>query len=284
MARQVFLGRAGLFIGDNMVFDGRKLDKRRDPKRRFSKIYNHPDRNKIIRMLSVDGRGVRAVSNFLKEKYPDDKTKRLTTTTLQKFRREKLNLEGEALQAIKDASKERKIEQAEKDNEKDLERHEKKFQRLPVYKEKVKEAIELHVEIRRELSELLVLIKGRTEALFDKAAAGQITVNEEANLQRYFQAWTTAIERWAKYVERIADKTVETNVNITVIEDQMAVIREAIKETFQEVAPDLMPSFLDKLGSKMELLRYKHNTTSFGEIRDDTKILKESIEVMDEPA
>ena len=187
----------------------------------FEKLLLHPDKNVIVKML-MRGDGVRAISKYLKEKYPNNKKMQLTTNTLQKFRTEKLNLEGEALEAVKEATK----QSAEIKKEK---KEDAQIKRIPAYKEKLKEVVDYHVDLQNELKQLLILIKARTEDLFDKASNGQITINEEANLQRYFASWTTTIERWAKYIEKIADKTIETNVNITVIEDQMSVIREAIR-------------------------------------------------------
>lgn len=241
----------------------------------FTKILSHPARNTIIRMLS-QGQGIRTVARYLREKYPDDKKLHVSEPTLQKFRKEKLNIEGQALDAIKQAAKEKKAIKEEK-------KEDTKLRRLPAYKEKIQEAVDLQVDIRKELSELLVLVKSRTEDLFDKAARGEITINEEANLQRYFQAWTTAIERWAKYIDKVADKTVETNVNITVIEDQMCVLREAIVETIQEMAPELKIKFLDKLSNKMTDLSYRHKgDMSFTDIHTDAKILTASIAGSDE--
>ena len=69
----------GFFVGEKMAFE---------------KILLHTDKNVIVKML-MRGDGVRAISKYLKEKYPNNKKMQLTTNTLQKFRTEKLNLEGE---------------------------------------------------------------------------------------------------------------------------------------------------------------------------------------------
>jgi plasmid stabilization system protein ParE len=238
----------------------------------FEKILLHPDKNLIIRLL-MKGEGVRAISKMLKEKYPDNKKLQLTANTLQDFRLQKLKIEGDALMAIKEETKKR-IEQ------KDEKKEDTKIRQLPAYKEKLKEVIDYHVDLQNELKQLLILIKARTEDLFNRAAAGQITINEEANLQKYFSSWTTTIERWAKYIEKIADKTVETNVNINVIEDQMSVIREAIRETLNEFEPEVAIKFIDKLNSKIANLSYRPpKQVGFNEIRSDVRMLSAEIEV-----
>jgi hypothetical protein len=237
----------------------------------FEKIINHPDKNAIIRML-INGDGVRAVAKYLREKYPRNKKLHLTANTLQRFRVEKLNIEGEALGAIKEASKQKKEIVAE-------EQLDRQIKRNPFYQEKIKEALNFHVDLQKELKEMALLIKSRIEDLFDRAQKGEITVNEEANLQRYFQSWVTLLERWAKYVEKIADKTVETNINVTVIEDQMTVIREAIRETLSELQPEVAIKFLDKINLKMANLSYRApKQVEFSDIRDDVHMLADAID------
>lgn len=240
-----------------------------------NKILLHPDKNTVIRML-MEGKGVRTVAKFLREKYPKDRSKHISTPTLQTFRKQKLNLDGDALGVIKQATKERYHRKMAK-------KEDAQIRRLPAYKEKLKEVISYHVDIQNELKELLVLVKARIEDLFNKAADGDITINEEANLQRYFQLITTTIERWAKYVEKIADRTVQTtNVNITVIEDQMSIMREAVRETISEMSPDLAIRFLDRLNQKITMLSYRKNPDiSFQKIKTDVHQLSKTIEEID---
>jgi hypothetical protein len=246
------------------------------PKSKFDKIYSHPNKSMIIRMFNR-GDGVRKIANTLKEKYPDDKKLHVSTVTLQRFRKEVLKLEKEALEQLK---QERKIKKQESYEKKEI----SKIKRLPVYKDKVKEIINYHVELENEIKELLVLAKARMEDLFDKASTGELTINEEGNLLKYFQTITTTIDKWAKYVEKIADRTVEntTNVNITIVEDQLALMRTAISETIEEMSPDLKIKFLNNLSRKMEQLNYRQNKSpSFDNIKDDVKLLNAEVEDID---
>jgi len=241
----------------------------------MSKILTHPDKNTIVRLLS-EGRGVRAVAKYLREKYPNDKKLHISVLTLQKFRKSRLNLEGQVLQEVKKIT-------SDKDHIKKIKREEAEIRKIPAYKEKIKEIVDYHVDIQNELKELLILVKARIEDLFDKASRGDITINEEANLQRYFQIVTTTIERWAKYIEKIADRTVETtNVNITVIEDQMSLMREAVREILMEMDSELAIKFLDKLNRKINNLSYRRAPEeSFDKIKSDVKELAEDFEEID---
>jgi len=236
----------------------------------YEKILTHPNVNKIVKMLS-NGMGVRQVSKWLKEKHPKDNKKHITPTTLQKFRKEHLNIDKEAIKLIRQAEKEKKAEKAEK-------KAIKKLKSLPSYKEKIEEAANVHVDVRSNLRDLLVLVKSRVEDLFDRASRGELSVNEEANLHKYFTSWTSTIQQWAKYVDQIADKTIETNINITVIEDQMSVIREAVREILLEMDSEMASKFLDKLNEKLSALSYRTGRSgSLNSISKTTKQISANI-------
>jgi len=236
----------------------------------FNKILTHPSRTKIIRMLN-QGLGVREVAKRIREMHPDDKKLHLTPTTLQKFRKEKLDLNAEALKEIKEAEKGKREVREEK-------REDTQLKSIPVYKEKLQEALDVHIDIRQQLANLSVLINARIEDIFNRAQYGNASTNEEQNLQKYFATYITVLEKWAKYIDKIADQTIETNVNITVIEDQMAVIRECIRETLMEVNPELAVRFFAKLEQKLSMLSYRTQSTSFGEMHQNVKVLSADVE------
>lgn len=240
-------------------------------KKTFNKILTHPDKNDIVRMLTR-GQGVRAVAKHLKEKYPKDKSLHVSVPTLQKFRTEKLNLQGEVLSQIKEVEKERTEIKEEKKGEAAM-------RKLPAYKEAIQKAAEMHLDIRTELSEMITLVKSRIEDLFDRAENGEATINEEANLQKYFPILATSLDKWMKYVEKVADQTVETNINITVIEDQMSVIREAVKETLQDMDPTLALKFMDNLSRKIEQLNYRRQPQlHFETMQKQAQVLHEKVQ------
>lgn len=241
------------------------------PKAKFTKVLTHPNRNIIVRMLKR-GESVRHVAKVLKEMHPNDKSLHLTTPTLQKFRNERLKLDKEVISAIKEKEQKKKQVSEEK-------MVERRFRNLPAFKEAVAEAAQIHVDIRKELQELLVTTKARTEHLFNRAAAGELSVNEEGNLHKYLAQWTTTIERWAKYIEKVADKTVETNVNINVIEDQIAVIRTAVKETIEETMDaEAAMAFMRKLGEKVSNATYRRQREeSFQDIYEKAKELGDNV-------
>ena len=231
----------------------------------FEKILSHPNKSKIVSML-MRGEGVRKTSNFLKEMHPKDKKLWITPPTLQKFRKQYLDIEGESLALAKEMNK--------------LRKNKKSLRKTNAFQTKMKESLEKHIDIRETLVGMKELLMSRVEDLFNKADNGEATTNQEKNLIDYFKTIFTMLDKQAKYVDKIADNTSETNINITVIEDQVAVLREAVRETMlEEMEPHIAVRFLDKLDKKMGELNYKYKRKpSVDEIHMDVKALNASFE------
>jgi len=112
------------------------------------------------------------------------------------------------------------------------------------------------------------------EALFDKLEAGGGTKTDEDSLLKYFNTYILTLEKWSKYIDKVADYTVETNINVTVIEDQMSVVREAVYEIMREMEPTMAVKFLEKLDNKMKTLQYKQERKmSLRDIGSDVQVL-----------
>lgn len=228
----------------------------------------------IVKWLG-EGKGVRKVAKMLQEMYPDDKSKWLSTPTLQEFRTKHMKLEAEAIAKVKKVTKlveEAKTEaKAEIKAEKDEHRI---IKNLPSYKQKLSEIVDAHVDIKVGLVNMEKLITSRMEDLFDAAQRGAITTEREKVLQGYFDRYFSMIDRWAKYIDRVADVKVETNINVTVVQDQMAMLRQTVYELLQEMDPELAVTFLDRLNNRVRELTYKKSTPP---TLKDLNVLKDQI-------
>lgn len=244
----------------------------------FPKIMEHPKKDAIVRWLR-EGKGVRWVSKTLREMYPDDKSKQLSVPTLQEFRKVHLKLEGDALDDIKKTAR-------EKANDKALSKEHTVVRNLPSYKQKLNEVVDLHIDIKRGLVGMEKLITARLEDLFDAAQRGEATIDKEKLLQGYFDRYFIMIDKWAKYIEKVADFRVEANINVTVIQDQMAVLRQAVQEILQEMDPEMAVSFLDRLNNKTRGLTYRGTTAppsvkTLAVLRDEVAALPDAEELPD---
>lgn len=55
---------------------------------KYEKILKHPDRDKLLDLLSDQKKSLRYIENYTKEKYPNDPTYHVSETTLRKFMKE----------------------------------------------------------------------------------------------------------------------------------------------------------------------------------------------------
>jgi len=232
----------------------------------------HPNKSLIVKWMH-EGKGVRWICKTLREMYPDDKDKCLSVPTLQDFRKQHMKLGGDVLNDLKRVSR-------EKENEKALSKEHTQVRNLPTYKQKLMEVVDLHVDIKRGLVGMEKLITARLEELFDMAQRGEITVDREKILQGYFDRYFMMIDKWAKYIDKVADFKVEANINVTVIQDQMAVLRQAIHELLQEMDPELAIGFLDRLSSRIGSLTYSPpnapSAQSLAVMRNEVAMLPEA--------
>lgn len=225
----------------------------------FPKIMTHPQKNLIVKLLR-DGKGVRYVKKVLQEMFPNDKSKWLSVPTLQAFRKEHMKLEGDALDDVKKVARQKK-------NEKALSKEHTVVKSMTTYKEKLNEIVDLHIDIKRGLVGMEKLITSRLEAFFDSLSNGEGSIDREKLLQGYFDRYFMMIDKWAKYVDKVADYKVEANINVNVIQDQMAVLRQAVHELLQEMDPELAIGFLNRLNTKVCDLTYRPPSTGGPSVR-----------------
>jgi hypothetical protein len=62
------------------------------------------------------------------------------------------------------------------------------------------------------------------------------------------------MQDWKKYIEGYADKKIEHNININVVNEQAKILKEAVLDILQELNPDLISVFVNKLEYKMKAL------------------------------
>jgi hypothetical protein len=213
------------------------------------KILKHPDKDDIIRMLN-DGESVRKVSAWTREKYPTNKSLHLSTVTLQKFRKKSLQLDGKVLKDIQDASlvQQRALEEQQRQVQ---------LESSNAYQEAISEIAGTHLDVSRRLRELDKIIGDRIEYWFNTITAGDATPQQaDKEIRQYMDRQMAMLQQYKKFVEGMADKTIEHNVNITAVNDQISIIRDAIRDVLLEFSPEIAMRFMEKLNAKLDMLDY----------------------------
>jgi len=219
------------------------------------KITKHPDREEIIKML-LNGDSVKSIDAWLKTRYPKPQEKKfhISYMSLQKFRSEELNLKSNILEDIKKKKKTDELASADE---------EMKSVALnsTAYQAKLNEIVSQEMDVSRRLLEMEKLISARMEFYYNQLAAGTHIKGGDEVFLGYINAMRSIMQDWKKYVEGFADKKVEHNVNISVVDDQLKIMKEVVVDVLRDMDPNLVLIFMERINRKMSLL--KHGTPEY---------------------
>ena len=207
------------------------------------KVLNHPEKEEIIKKL-LSGDSVKEVERWLKKKHPRTKRLHISYMTLQKFRSEHLNLKGEVLEDIKD--KRHEVDKESKEAETKM-----LIKASSSYIQKIEEIAESELDVSKRLLEMDALINSRIEYYFNLLQTGG-TIREDKVFIEYINTMKSIMQDWKKYIEGYADKKIEHNININVVNEQAKILKEAVLDILQEINPDLISVFVNKLEYKMK--------------------------------
>lgn len=214
------------------------------------KILKHPDKEEIIELLN-NGESVRSIEAKFQKKYPNNKSLHLSSVTLQKFRKDHLQLEGKVLKDIQEAGRTQKQIEEEQDRQLQLEASD-------AYKKKINEIADSKLDVARKILELDKIIETRMEYWFNAVASGEETASKgDKELRQFMDRQMNLLGQYKKFVEGMADRTIDHNVNITVFNDQVTVIRDVIRECIADFEPERAMLFMEKLTKRLGNTSYR---------------------------
>lgn len=209
------------------------------------KILKHPDKEEIIELLS-NGESVRGIEAKFKQKYPSNKNLWVSSVTLQKFRKNNLQLEGKVLKDIQEVGRVQQQQVVEQEKQKVLEASD-------AYKKKISEIADSKLDVARKILELDRIIESRMEYWFNAVASGEeVAARGDKELRQFMDRQMALLGQYKKFVEGMADKTIDHNVNITVMNDYAVAIRDAVRECLAEFEPDVALQFMESLSRKVQ--------------------------------
>ena len=223
------------------------------------KILNHPDKELVISKL-LEGDSVKEVERWLKEKYPRTRRLHISYMTLQKFRAEHLNIKGEVLDDIKNRRGEIDREASEAEARMII-------KASSSYQQKLEEIASSELDVTRRLLEMDSLINSRIEYYYNMLQEGG-SLREDKIFIEYINTMKALMQDWKKYIEGVADKKIEHNINISVVNEQARILKEAVLDVLQELKPELVSVFVDRLDLKMRQLDGTESERISGEVID----------------
>lgn len=217
-----------------------------------NKILGHPDKEFIIESLN-GGMSVRELEAKIKEKYKDNKRLHLSSVTLQAFRKKYLKLDGKVLKDIQETGRIHQQVTEEQHRQQQLEQSD-------AYNKKISEIVDSKLDVSRKILQLDKIIDSRIEYWYNMVATGQEPAAKgDKELRQFMDRQMALLAQYKKFVEGLADKTVDYNVNITVMNDQISMIRDVIRDCISELEPEKGMMLLEKLHSRINGLTYRPN-------------------------
>ena len=237
------------------------------------KIMKHPDREEIISKLT-NGESIRSVESWLQNKYPNTKALWVTLPTLQEFRKTYLKLDGKVLKDLQETGKVQKQQVREFAVNQQL-------ATSNAYQNKLMQITDSKLDVARRIVELDAIIGDRMQYWFDAVKSGEETaIKGDRELREFMDRQMNLLAQYKKFVEGLADKTVDYNVNITVVNDQINIIRDVIRECIAELSPEQAMLFMDRLNKKMGELNYRPIDTLPVKLEDLQEVEIEQIEAL----
>ena len=210
----------------------------------MSKILKHIDKEEIIGRLS-GGESIRNINKWIKNKYPGNKKLWISTVSLQNFRKNNLELDGKVLKDIQEAAAVKQKVTMEQHRLGELET-------TNAYQDKINEIADTHLDVSRKILQLDAIIETRMEYWFNAIKSGEAAPQTaDKELRQYMDRQLLLLQQYKKFVEGMADHTVDYNVNVTVINDQISFIRDIIKEVLEEFDSDVAMLFMDRLNQRL---------------------------------
>lgn len=201
-------------------------------------VLRHPDKDELIEKLK-GGHSPKSIAKELKLKY-DDKDLYISWLTLDRFRKNYLNLRGKALQQIQREKREREAK------EKAIEKSNKECNSIEVV-EKRQVAINKAMDIAESIDYTRRLIESRIKLLEERDDD-----KSEKNLTSYVSQLRQLTQLYFDIMQKISETDNKQTIDIDRVQKQISDIVELVRGIFLELAPQLLPVFIDRLNNKME--------------------------------
>lgn len=210
----------------------------------FSAIVDHPDSEEIVSKL-LGGSDPENVAQWLKIRYPnkDQAYLHLSVSLLRSFK-------ASGYQAVK--SQFQKDVAAVKAGEKVDKKLAKTLIKGKFYQDVVADYVDQKFDIEKEMMDLIKIARFRIEQVFDKIQMNPDRVGKaEFSLIKWLETLMGMIEKYQKVKNGGADQVVQHNVTFQYLDDYSSIFQDAIRETFNEVDPNLTLKFMDIFQRKM---------------------------------
>lgn len=221
-----------------------------------NKVLAHPKKEEIIKRL-IDGDTTREIAEWLRIEHPgeDQSHLRISFSSLSQFKREFLDIQGTVASEVEKVRKAKKEEVVTQE-----------VKSTTAYQRKLNEIVDNELDVKRELVKIFMLLESRLEKVYDMLEKFDYpNTREERLLISYIETAIKVLESHKKYVEGYSETT-NQNININIMNDQVSVMRDAVREALNEASPDVAIKFMGALNTRLNALNYTGTGYVLGEV------------------
>lgn len=211
----------------------------------FDKLISHPLSEQIISKL-VSGIKPRDIAEWLKLEYPNKNEAhlRLGSSYLNDFLSQNLDLYAtlkKDIQAVKSGEPDKKISASLKNNK--------------TYQDRLAEMAGSEIDVKKLMHSVGILIQTRLEQYYDRMQENPSNTKPDYGLIKYFELLLNYVDRYDKIINKNPDQIIQHNVTVQVMDQYVAIMQDAIRETLSEVDPDAAFLFMEKFNEKLPKLQ-----------------------------
>jgi len=214
------------------------------------KVLKHPAKDQIDERL-LAGESVDKVAAWIRQKYPQQKKFHINKMTLQAYRNNYLNLEGEVLA---DIQRERRDKRAIDRQRLALERR-KSSETFQISKVRIAEQLEMTiVDTKNQLQTLFENLSERIEIMQSQKVSH---LNEKVIVDQMRLFKDLIEEVWKMERKMKEDSGTTIGIDAEKAQKQMKAMKSAIKDTFLEIAPELLQPFVQRLAENIGSISFE---------------------------
>lgn len=214
----------------------------------FSTILLHPNNEEIVTKL-ITGVQAKEINQWLRMKYPDADQKhlRLSVRSIEEYRDAHVGNLMEHLQ------KDIKIIKSEAGG---------KVEKIPAasllnnktYRERMMELADQEVDVKKMIKELVLIIRERTEQVFDRIQENPTVGKGDYTLIKYFEILLNAVDKFDKIHNNQPDQIIQHNISIQMVDKTKAAIVEAIRKTLSHMDAEASILFIEYVSVELQKL------------------------------
>lgn len=211
----------------------------------FSILLAHPLAEEIITKL-ITGTSSKDISQWLRLKYPDKEQKHLhiSSKLLDEYANKHIGNLMEQLQkdvSILKSNPTPKIAASLLNNK--------------TYRERLVDLIDQEVDIKKMIKELILMIRERTEQIFDRIQESPTSLGKgDYTLIKYFELLLNATEKFDKIHNNAPDQIIQHNITVQMVDKYKIVFQEAVRKTLAHMDTESSILFMEILSEELQKL------------------------------